>query len=263
MRYPFRLGSTSYVYPGDLSQSRIQSLIYNAERLVGQVDDVELVLFDTFDASNLPDADTVGRLDEIAQVHGLTYTVHLPDDLSANLKSVESAIVVIEMTRGLHPYAIVFHAATADAGSRSWTRTCVDNITKLIDMVDDPAVLTLENLESYPPEVLEPVFDALPIRRALDIGHLWKMGRDPLPVMDRWLPDMRVIHLHGLIHDEEDEKIDHLSLSHIEANRLDPVVDRLRSYTGVLTLEVFEDDFFTSRDTFEAAYRRVSNTGQS
>src|SRR5512139_2373484 len=73
---PFRVGSTSYVYPADI--------LPNVEKLAeaGDVDDVELVLFEVDDGpNNLPGPDVVRRLADIAAENGLTYTVHLPLDL--------------------------------------------------------------------------------------------------------------------------------------------------------------------------------------
>lgn len=256
--YPFRLGSTSYVYPGDL--------VHNAERLAGQVDDIELVLFDLSDEQhNLPDAATIERLAQIGREYGLSYTVHLPFDLEPDhppLKPLHRqpprpqsplgmARWTIQQCQPLNPYAYVFHLDTAQAGSPAWNEQMIAALNDLRTAVDDPERLTLENLESYPPDYLEPIYSAVPIRRALDIGHLWKQGHDPLPVMDRWLDHTRVIHLHAM------HEYDHRSLQLAPAELLDAVVERLRGWSGVLTLEVFEDDFFSSREALAESWRRV------
>ena len=117
--------------------------------------------------------------------------------------------------------------------------------------MDDPRQLALENLENYAPEYLLPLFGAFPIRRTLDVGHLWKMGRDPLPLLADWLPATRVVHLHGMA------ATDHQSLAVIAPAQLDPIVQRLLHWRGVLTLEVFEYDFFTSHAALLAAIERV------
>jgi len=234
--YPFRLGSTSYVYPGDL--------VHNAERLAGQVDDIELVLFDLSDEQhNLPDAATIERLAQIGREYGLSYTVHLPFDLEPDhppLKplhrqpprpqsplgmarwTIQQCQPTIQQCQPLNPYAYVFHLDTAQAGSPAWNEQMIAALNDLRTAVDDPERLTLENLESYPPDYLEPIYSAVPIRRALDIGHLWKQGHDPLPVMDRWLDHTRVIHLHAM------HEYDHRSLQLAPAELLDAVVERLR-----------------------------------
>jgi hypothetical protein len=83
------------------------------------------------------------------------------------------------------------------------------------------------------------------------------MGRDPLPLMSGWLPDARVIHLHGCV-DRGGVRHDHLALDGMDTALLDPVIAALRRWGGVLTLEVFEGDYFASRAAFDAAWRRVN-----
>ena len=245
---PFRLGATSYVYPGDL--------LHNIERLADQVDDVELILFDLPDGvSNLPDAATVRRLADLAAAHDLTFTVHLPLDLrhdrAVQHPSLQMAARVIDLTASLAPYAYVFHLDGQDVAAPGWLDQAGRALEELCTWVHDPRHLALENLENYAPEHLLPLYAAFPIRRTLDIGHLWKMGRDPLLLLDDWLPATRVVHLHGM------GAVDHQSLAVMPPTQLDPIVHRLLDWHGVLTLEVFEDDFFTSRAALLAAIERV------
>ncbi len=247
--YPrFRLGSTSYVIPGDL--------LDNLRHLAGEIQDMELVLFDLPGGeSNLPDADMVQQMASLAREQGITFTVHLPLDLAwtpgGDHPSLVLARRVIDLTRPLHPYAYVFHLETAGVGEPGWAEQGIQAVTSLLPLVDQPEQLALENLESYLPDALEPVFAALPISRTLDIGHLWKASLDPLDYLARWLPVTRVIHLHGMADH------DHQSLAVMSPERLDPVVWLLQEWSGVLTLEVFEQDFFTSRTALFAALERL------
>lgn len=245
-----RLGSTSYVYPGDL--------LYNVERLAGQVEDIELVLFELASGeSNLPTPDQVAQLANLAAQHRLTYTVHLPLDLrfTSGLihPSLRMAERIIELTAPLQPYAYVFHLEGTGVDQPDWLDQAHQAIAAVVRLVADPQTLTLENLESYDPTVLDPIFAAFPIARALDIGHLWKAGLDPLPILRRWLPQTRVIHLHGMA------ASDHQSLAVMSAAQLDPILRHLTAWTGVLTLEVFEEDFFTSCTALAQACHRITN----
>jgi sugar phosphate isomerase/epimerase len=243
----FRLGSTSYVYRGDL--------IHNAQNLASQVDDIELVLFDSPQASNIPDARTVARLADIAQAHAMTYTVHLPFDLptSQSQRSETAARVadLIHLMTPLDPYAYIFHIQSMGAGEETWTEGAIKMVQSLLTLSIPPGQWVLENLESYSPEFLEPIFAEFPICRALDIGHLWKAGHDALSILDRWLPQTRVIHLHGM------SDIDHQSLSVMPPELIDTILRHLQHWSGVLTLEVFEDDFFSSRDVLNKSLARV------
>jgi sugar phosphate isomerase/epimerase len=245
----FRLGSTSYVYPGDL--------LWNATRLAGQVQDMELVLFAVPGGeSNFPTPAEVAQLADLGTTHNLTYTVHLPADLRYSPRTVHPSLQiaqqVIELTAPLQPFAYIFHLEGTGAGEAGWLDQAQHALHTLLDWVADPQRLALENLESYAPEALEPLFARFPISRTLDIGHLWKAGRDPWPVLEQWLPTTRVIHLHGMA------EFDHRSLAVMRPEQLDPLVERLLDWPGVLTLEVFEADFFTSRQALQAALQRVT-----
>ena len=117
----FRVGSTSYVYPEDI--------LPNVEKLAagGDVDDVELVLFEVDDGpNNLPGPDIVRRLADLAAQHGLTYTVHLPLDLCLGAEggmqhaSLVKAERVIKATLPLAPYAFVLHLDGEGVGGPDW-----------------------------------------------------------------------------------------------------------------------------------------------
>jgi sugar phosphate isomerase/epimerase len=242
---PFRLGSTSYIWPA--------GLVPNARQLGPLVDDVELVLFDSDGNSNLPDSQTVRELNELAQAHHLSYTVHLPLDLSlAHPRSLEKARKVIACTRDLEPWAYVLHLdgrlVEADPNPvvlARWQEQALDVLELVAALVGDARRLAVENLENYRPECYLPLLEQVPVSLCVDAGHLWLVGREPVPFLAKHLDRTRVIHLHGV------GDRDHQSLAHQGLDRVRPVLDLLRSrrYEGVVTLEVFgRPDFFSSRE---------------
>ncbi len=241
---PFRLGSTSYVWPDDI--------LPNVRHLGPWVDDVELVLFEVADASNLPDPATVAALNDLARRHDLTYTVHLPLDLTlSEPASLDKAAKVIARTRDLSPWAYVLHLDGRAVEGRPaaetlarWRQDARRLLRATAAMVGDAGRLCIENLENYAPEAFLPLLDDLPVGLCVDVGHLWLTGRDPLPFLEAHLDRTRVIHLHGI------GERDHQALTHQGAERIAPVLHRLAAwgYRGVLTLEVFNrEDFFASR----------------
>jgi sugar phosphate isomerase/epimerase len=241
---PFRLGSTSYVWPADI--------LPNVRRLGPLVDDVELVLFEVDEQTNLPDAATVSELNELAQRHRLTYTVHLPLDLGlAHATSLHKAEKVIDCTRELSPWAYVLHLdgrlvenePDPDTVAR-WGSEACQALGTVTAMVSDASQLCVENLENYLPEHLMPVLEKVPVSLCVDVGHLWLQGRDPVLFLQEHISRTRVIHLHGI------GDRDHQSLLHQGRGRVASIVELLsaRGYAGVLTLEVFSrEDFLTSR----------------
>jgi adenosylcobalamin phosphodiesterase len=252
---PFRLGSTSYVYPADI--------LPNVERLTaqGDVDDVELILFEIDDGpNNLPDEAVVKRLADLATSCALTYTVHLPLDLrlaangSAQHESLVKAERVIKATLPLEPFAYVFHLDGQGVMEPGWTAQALRALDAAIGWIGQSERLAVENLESWDAGYLDPILDRLPISRTVDIGHFWKMRRDPLSVLDAWLPRARVIHIHGVA------ERDHKSLACMPPAVIDPVTARLMDFRGVITLEVFETaDFFDSRTALLESVSRVKH----
>lgn len=244
---PFRLGSTSYVIPADI--------LPNVRHLGPLVDDVELVLFEVDDESNLPSASVVEDLARLAECHDLTYTVHLPLDLRLAAAtdfwrhpSMHAARSVIKATRPLRPWAYVVHLDGADlapgatpAQAARWRDQAARSLDSLGLEAGEPSVLAVENLESYPPEAFLPLLDSLPISLCLDVGHFFRTDVDPFPYLERYLERTRVVHLHGA----RDGR-DHKGLEWIP----DKVLDRLLTllllskFCGVLTLEVFTERYF-------------------
>jgi sugar phosphate isomerase/epimerase len=250
--FPFRLGSTSYVIPADI--------LPNVCRLGPLVDDVELVLFEVDEGSNLPSPAVIKGLAELAQRHDLTYTVHLPLDLRLAAAedvwrhpSMEKARRVVRSTRALKPWAYVVHLdgteiqAGAPAGAVGrWRDRAARSLEALGAEAGELALLAVENLESYQPEAFLPLLDQLPISLCLDVGHFFRTGTDPFPYLEQHLGRTRVVHLHG----SRDGR-DHRGLDLVPDDTLGRLLELLlyRRFSGVLTLEVFtERHFYPGRE---------------
>ena len=186
--------------------------------------------------------------------------VHLPLDLkladSDDLwrhPSMEKARRVIRATRPLAPWAYVVHldGAEIERGGEpvalaGWRDRAALSLEALAAEVGDMGRLAVENLENYDPAAFLPLVERLPISLCLDVGHFFKTGSDPFPILERNLDRTRVIHVHG----SRDGR-DHRGLDLIPENLLSQLVTLLleRNYLGVLTLEVFtERHFFPGRE---------------
>ena len=265
-RLPFRLGTTSYIWPDDI--------LPNVVQLAPLVDDIELVLFESDEyGSNLPGKDVTAELGRLALAHDLTYTVHLPldlhlignavqggDDDSVRNLSLEKARRVIERTQVLDPFAYIVHldgkaiqnGAEAELLAR-WQSQAARSLEQVAAWAGDAQRVCVENLENYDAEAFAPALDAVPVSRCVDIGHFWRQGLDPLPHLHEWQARTRVIHIHGI------GERDHKSLAEMPFGLLDPVIHHLmEKMRGVVTMEVFGvDDFFSSKAALEAAIERI------
>jgi sugar phosphate isomerase/epimerase len=247
---PFRLGSTSYVIPADI--------LPNVRHLARWVDDIELVLFEVNDESNLPSTADVAELSALADAHDLTYTVHLPldlrlaadDDHRRRHPSLDKARRVIRATRPLNPWAYVVHldgaeiAPVADLETLArWQEQARRSLEIIGQELGDPGLIALENLENYDPAAFLPLLEQLPISLCVDVGHLLKNRKDSLSYLLAHVKRTRVIHLHGV----RDGR-DHRGLEHLPDGLLAELLDRLVAvdYRGVLTLEVFAEHHFSA-----------------
>jgi sugar phosphate isomerase/epimerase len=246
--FPFRLGTTSYVIPDDI--------LPNARYLAGKVRDVELILFEVDDGpNNLPSPEVIAELLQVAGECDLTFTVHLPLDLklgedgSEQDQSLVKARRVIECTRGLDPWAYILHldgkSVRTSTDSRAighWQDQSVRALEIVSEWAGGAERLAVENLETYPLDFIQPVLDRIPVSHCVDVGHLWLDGHDPLPYLRAALPRTRVIHIHGIA------ERDHRSLAFLPQDKVRAVWDELIrvGYSGVLTLEIFSEEDFTS-----------------
>ncbi|KQC09736.1 MAG: hypothetical protein APR62_13485 [Smithella sp. SDB] len=248
-RYPFRLGTTSYIIPADI--------LPNVRYLAGKVQDVELVLFEVEEGyGNLPNREQIAEMRSIASDNDLTYTIHLPldlrlaDDGSLKHASLEKAQRVIDCTLELDPWAYVLHLdgksvrnGAAPEIMQHWQENAVRSLEIVGNWAGNVQKLAVENVEGYPLNFYEPVLDMIAVSRTVDIGHLWLDNKDSVEYLRNALPRTSVIHIHGI------NGRDHKSLDHVPTEKLRDALDELlrAQYCGVLTIEVFsENDFIKS-----------------
>jgi sugar phosphate isomerase/epimerase len=253
-RFPFRLGTTSYILPADL--------ITNVRFLAPYVDDIELVLFEADDESNLPDEKTINELDSIARSKDLTYTVHLPLGLSLGApdeeerrRSVKKALHIVELTYPLNPAAYVLHFEGDRRGllpsenMTGWTNSLRASVAELLDSAVPSRLFCVETLD-YPFTLVDPIVCEFELSVCLDIGHVLLQGYPLDAYLAKYQDRVRVFHAHGIR-----ENKDHRDLGALRDSDLALLFGSLRSWrssTPILTLEVFdENDFRLSLDVVE------------
>jgi sugar phosphate isomerase/epimerase len=250
-RFPFRLGTTSYIVPDDI--------LPNVKFLAPLVDDVQLVLFESEEISNLPDEGTIRSLVEYAGKADLSYTVHLPLDarLGAADEAERAASVgkcrrVIDVSRPLEPVAWNLHLDGRLRGDRpaadvaDWLAALSRSLDELLAGGVDPARVCVETLD-YPLEVVESLIAEKGLSVCIDVGHLLVNGRDVADCFSRFGERCRTVHLHGVR-----EGRDHTDIEAVPPGVLQMVLRELSApsaFERVMTLEVF------SREAFERSMR--------
>lgn len=253
---PWRLGTTSYVYPADV--------LPNVERLAGYTQDIELILFQSPDAANLPSPEVIEKLDHLRRVHNFTFTIHFPidrqlghPDRQHRAELLAQIATIVKRVQPLDPFAYILHPegiapdAAPDAIT-AWQHHLADGVARIVDLGVAPKRLAMENLK-HPFDWCAPIVESAGLSVCIDIGHLWLNDTNAAAHLRRWLPRARVVHLHG----ERDGR-DHISLAAADQERLALILQELKgppSFTGVVTLEVFS--FADTASSIETLQRLI------
>lgn len=257
-RYPFLFGTTSYIIPDDI--------IPNVRMLSGIVDDIELVLFESPDGSNIPTVSDIRELKSIADDNDCGFTVHLPTGRKAGSAEkkesdlfVDDAKKIINRCSLLQPGAWIVHLEgieknASKAEVTAWELRCFGVIEELCGEVETPSRLAIENL-GYPWYWHLYIAAQTGVSLCCDIGHLW------LYYPECWkeyaasmIPQTSVIHLHGVTGGK-----DHISLARNDTCQLFDFIGMLvkTQYKGIITLEVFNQiDFDESREVFSKIWEK-------
>ena len=253
--YPFRLGCTSYVFP--------DHILPNVEFMAEKVDDIELVLFESEDYSNLPDSYTVKSMQDIAEEKDTTFSIHFPIDRQAGANTavererfLSSVLKIIKLTKTLpiSGYLLHFEGLTSIKQPEidRWKAAIHAFCDALLQKSSvDPSLICVENL-SYSPDLHYDTVTKYGFSHCIDLGHLWLNSLIWEDHITNVLETTRIIHLHGV-----DGIKDHQSLEkHSQRNQLQRLKQLFSAYKGVITLEVFgEQDTFSSLSFFEELWQ--------
>jgi sugar phosphate isomerase/epimerase len=247
-----RIGTTSYIIPDDI--------LPNVHYLKDKVDDIELVLFESEDMSNLPSKETIKTLKNIGSESDLSYTVHFPLDIFPGSDSrrertafVDTLQKIIELCTDLDPFGYVLHLTPQIYGQEpaknidSWLENLQSSLQQFFEITSlDSRMLCVETL-SYPFELVQPLVEQFDLSVTLDIGHIWLMGYDAERAVRSLLGRTRICHLHGVANNH-----DHLSLRQADdaliEHFLHALVEQCKKdeIERVLTLEVFSEEAFSA-----------------
>jgi sugar phosphate isomerase/epimerase len=241
--FPFRLGTTSYIVPADI--------LTNVKLLAERVDDIELVLFDSDEISNIPDAELVRAFRDISAENGNTYTVHLPLDIqlgSSNederSKSVDKCLRVMDRLSPADPFAYIVHFHGDRRGNKpsnnvaQWQANLEKSIKRLLQSNVDSGDLCVETLD-YSYEFIDKLVYDYDLSICLDVGHILLNAHSLEDYLDHYMKKIRVIHLHGI-----SDGIDHKDISFLDSDCLLTLISRIcenKAEARVVTLEVFSE----------------------
>lgn len=238
--YPFRIATTSFIYP--------EHYVPNVKMLGPYFDEIELLLFESLPPDVLPDSAVIAELSDLAEKYDLTYNVHLPTDISITdplpskqKQAVDTILSIIDLTSPLSPSGYVLHIAyNRDSFNakmvKKWHNQALSNLKKILAAAIQPDSIWVETLD-YPYELLTDIIHELNLNMCLDLGHLMLHGYDIKSAYSACAAKTAMIHLHGF----RDNR-DHLDLSTLSGDHIEPVFWILRQFTKTVSLEVFSFD---------------------
>lgn len=241
-RYPFRLGTTSFIYPDDY--------LPNVQVLGPHLDEIELLLFESRRADSLPSGATIDALARLSAEMDVGYNIHLPTDVSLAAEDPDerarAAAVLgrfVSATAPLSPSAYALHlpfeggAADPD-GIGHWQAAAAQGIARLLETGAPRNLLAVETLD-YPFAWAAPLVEAFDLSVCMDIGHLILHGVDPVAFFKRFRRRIRLIHLHGVRFTKDGAGRDHVGLEEMPPEHFGAVMAILKDFDGVVSLEVF------------------------
>ena len=257
--YPFKLGTTSFIYPDDY--------IPNVKMLGAYIDEIELLLFESIEIESLFSGPVIDELDRLATELKVDYDVHLPMDISISDQdaqnqrhALKTLNQIIERVSPLAPSSYCLHIPYNEADFEShsikkWHARVRSNLEKLLDTGVDPGRICIENLD-YPIDLIADFVLELNLSICLDVGHLLYHGYDVADAFNRYFSKISVMHLHGVGNNQ-----DHVSLDRLSEERFHPIMKMLKRFSGVVSLEVFSfDDLNASLQYLERCWKNFNST---
>ncbi|MBU1163116.1 MAG: TIM barrel protein, partial [Proteobacteria bacterium] len=196
----------------------------------------------------------------------LSYNIHLPLDISLTdsdpLSRSKAANVIkriFDLTYVLMPSTHTLHLPCDETsfdgdGLKIWQDFAATGIEKLIATGIQNHLISIETL-AYPFEWIEEIIKAYKLSVCIDIGHLLANGFDVKKVFDKHSSNTSIIHLHGV-----ENKKDHVSLNRLSLEQMDQIIEILKRYYGVVSLEVFSFDNLSASLAFLEKYWKNPDT---
>ncbi len=254
--FPFRLATTSYIYP--------DRIIPNVNALAPFLDEVELVLFESEGQDNYPDEVELGDMMSFSLNGKVGFNVHLPVDIflgdkdeEVRFKGVSVVEKVIERTLCLKPslYTLHFDVRKKNGGEETdieaWRRRIIQSAKEMMECGIETKRIAIETL-SYPFEWIEEIVKEFGFSICLDIGHMLIYRQDIPRYLEKYLSQTSIIHFHGV-----ENGVDHLGIDKLHGRIVELILSKLHHYTGIMSIEVFSfGDLKNSLEVLEQRWKK-------
>lgn len=256
-RFPFKLATTSYIYPDEI--------VPNVISLAPYFDEIELVLFESEVENNLPEEAEICLLREISLNGQVGFNIHLPIDIflgdekeEVRSKGISMIKKVIEQTLCLNPSHYTLHLDLRDkngqdhADIKTWRRRIIRSVEEILEYPIEPNRISIENL-AYPFEYVEDLIHQFGFSICLDLGHILFYGQDLEYYIKKYLMKTSIVHLHSF-----QDGVDHRGIEGLPDSALKMIFFHLNDYKGIVSIEVFSfEDLQRSLTVLEERWKRM------
>lgn len=203
-------------------------------------DEIELILFES-SITSLPSKKDIKQLSILSTEFDISYNVHLPTDvllddfeLSKRRAAIKSIKQVIDLTLPLSPSTFTLHLPyTNTYNLKKWQKIIYESMEHLLSMGINSRTISIENL-LYPFEWVEKIIMDLNLSVCLDLGHLILLEANLEKTFDKFSDKISIMHIHGVKNNR-----DHISLDNLTTKNVACVMDILKKFTGIVSIEVF------------------------
>jgi len=241
--FPFKIGTTSYIYP--------DHVLPNVRRIGPYVDEIELLFFES-DPDHLPGTGEISELVALSRDFDITFNVHLPLDLKLGSPSAperrRSADVVkrlVDLASPLSPTTHTLHLEYTDRSHdetdlKSWQGRICESMNAVLSEGISPRSISIETL-MYPFQWVAQIIESLNLSVCIDFGHLAKAGMRAEQLHASYGKQVAILHLHAW-----DGNRDHKPLGFLAEAEWAALKRVVRDFHGVVSVEVFSFDHLRS-----------------
>ena len=219
--FPFKIGTTSFIYP--------DGYVQNVKMLAPYLDEIEMLLFEST-PNSLPSNHEIKELFSLSKEFDFSYNIHLPLDISLGVKdssmrhsAIETIKQVMDLTAPLSPTSYTLHLPYGESDT-------------LCSFCFNSRIISIETL-NYPFEWVEDILKEFNLSVCMDLGHLILYELDMKDVFNRYRNRISIIHLHGANENKDHQPLDLLSKSNLKA-----ILRMLKQFMGTVSIEVFSFD---------------------
>ena len=243
-RYPFRIGTTSFIHPADYYT--------NAKHLAEYIDEVELLFFESH-ATSLPSHQEIDQLMKLKDSASISYNIHLPIDLDITQpdhiqreKAAHRYAEIVEFAAPLAPSTYTLHlncniTQESDDTLGEWQKQAESGVQSMLAACKCPAQsISIETLD-YPFDWFAPIVENLGLSVCVDVGHIVIFGFDLETALNYFNRQISILHLHGTSQGK-----DHCSLQCLDETTKSLITNFLKTFIGTASIEVFSYDTLES-----------------